>query len=152
MSILNLKIIFVEKQKRTGKRPTQGRGATFVITEMAVFTLETDYSRETGYPFDEIVFYFWMNNPPDFIRQFRRTIWRRDCPFQMASVQPPPPLWKNRRSGCQWGGRDCTQASLRRISISSSSVKTANNKIPESSVFNDSEAKDCTERLKLQKA
>ena len=106
---------------------------------MAVFTLETDYSRETGYPFDEIVFYFWMNNPPDFIRQFRRTIWRRDCPFQMASVQPPPPLWKNRRSGCQWGGRDCTQASLRRISISSSSVKTANNKIPESSVFNDSE-------------
>ena len=53
MSILNLKIIFVEKQKRTGKRPTQGRGATFVITEMAVFTLETDYSCETGCPFDD---------------------------------------------------------------------------------------------------
>ena len=53
MSILNLKIIFVEKQKRTRKHLTQGRGATFVITEMALFTLETDYSCETGYPFDD---------------------------------------------------------------------------------------------------
>ena len=57
MSIVNLKIIFVKKQKRTRKlkkkkRPTQGRGATFIVTEMAVFTLETDYSCETGYPFD----------------------------------------------------------------------------------------------------
>ena len=41
MSIVNLKIIFVKKQKRTRKRPTQGRGATFIITEMAGFTLET---------------------------------------------------------------------------------------------------------------
>ena len=32
-------------------------------------------------------------------------------------------------------------------SIFSSSVKTANNKIPVSSVFNDSELKDCAERL-----
>ena len=40
MSIFNLKIIFVNKQKRTRKRPTQGRAATFIITEMAVFTLE----------------------------------------------------------------------------------------------------------------
>ena len=55
MSIVNLKIIFVKKQKRTRKRPTQGRGATsFVVTEMAVFTLETDYSCETGYPFDNL--------------------------------------------------------------------------------------------------
>ena len=53
MSIVNLKIIFVKKQKRTRKRPTQGRGATFIITEMAVFTLETDYSCGTGYPFDD---------------------------------------------------------------------------------------------------
>ena len=54
MSIVNLKIIFVKKQKRTRKRPTQGRGATFITTEMAVFTLETeDYSCETGYPFDD---------------------------------------------------------------------------------------------------
>ena len=49
MSIVNLKIIFVKKQKQSLERPTQGRGATFVITEMAVFTLEKDYSCETGY-------------------------------------------------------------------------------------------------------
>ena len=53
MSIVNLKIIFVKNQKQTRKRPTQGRGATFIITEMAVFTLEKDYSCETGYPFDD---------------------------------------------------------------------------------------------------
>ena len=51
MSIANLKIIFVKKQKQIRKRATQGRGATFIITEMAVFTLEKDYSCETGYPF-----------------------------------------------------------------------------------------------------
>ena len=39
MSIVNLKIIFVKKQKQTLERPTQGRGATFIITDMAVFTL-----------------------------------------------------------------------------------------------------------------
>ena len=43
MSRVNLKIIFVKKQKQTRERPTQGRGATFIITEMAVFTLEKDY-------------------------------------------------------------------------------------------------------------
>ena len=43
----------MKKQKRTRKRPTQGRGATFIITEMSFFTLETDYSCETGYPFDD---------------------------------------------------------------------------------------------------
>ena len=52
MSIVNLKIIFVKKKKQTRKRPTQGQGATFIITEMAVFTLETDHSCETGYPFE----------------------------------------------------------------------------------------------------
>ena len=54
MSIVNLKIMFVKKQKRTRERPTQGRGrgGTFIITEMAVFTLATDYSCEMGYPFD----------------------------------------------------------------------------------------------------
>ena len=50
MSIVNLKIIFVKKQKQARERLTQGRGATFIITEMAVFTLETDYTCETGYP------------------------------------------------------------------------------------------------------
>ena len=52
MSIVNLKIIFVKKQKQTRERPTQGRGGTFIITEMAVFTLATNYSGEMGYPFD----------------------------------------------------------------------------------------------------
>ena len=40
-------------QKQTLKRPTQGRGATFITTEMAVFTLEKDYLCVTGYPFDD---------------------------------------------------------------------------------------------------
>ena len=53
MSIVILKIIFVRKQTQTRERPTQGRGTTFIITEMAVFTLEKDYSCETGYPFDD---------------------------------------------------------------------------------------------------
>ena len=53
MSIVNLKIIFVKNQKQTRKCPTSGQGATFIITETAVFTLEKDYSCETGYPFDD---------------------------------------------------------------------------------------------------
>ena len=53
MSIVNLKILFVKKQKQTRECPTQGRGATFIITEMAVSTLEKDYSCETDYPFDD---------------------------------------------------------------------------------------------------
>ena len=53
MSTVNLKIIFVKKQKQTRERPTHGRGATFIITEMAVFTLEKDYSCEMGYSFDD---------------------------------------------------------------------------------------------------
>ena len=53
MSIVNLKIIFVKKQKQTRERPIPGRGATFIITEMAFFTLEKDYSCETCYPFDD---------------------------------------------------------------------------------------------------
>ena len=47
MSIVNLKIILVKKQKRTRKRPAQGRGTALIITEIAVFT------QETGYPFDD---------------------------------------------------------------------------------------------------
>ena len=42
-----------EKAKHTRARPTQGLGATFITTEMAVFTLETGYSCEMGYPFDD---------------------------------------------------------------------------------------------------
>ena len=53
MSIVSLKIIFVKKQKQTRGRPTQGGGGHSFITEMAVFTLGTDYSSEMGYPFDD---------------------------------------------------------------------------------------------------
>ena len=57
MSTVNLKIIFVEKQKQTRGRPAQGRGEgeTFVYNRNGRFPLdmlETDYSCETGYPFD----------------------------------------------------------------------------------------------------
>ena len=45
MSIVNLKIIFVKKQKQT-------RGLSTQDTKMAVFTLETDYSWEVGYSFE----------------------------------------------------------------------------------------------------
>ena len=52
MSIVNLKIVFVKKQKQTRERPlTQAWDRQSFITEMAVFTLETDYSCEKGYPF-----------------------------------------------------------------------------------------------------
>ena len=45
MSVVNLKIIFVKKQKQTRERPTQGGGGGgSFITEMTVFILETDYS------------------------------------------------------------------------------------------------------------
>ena len=37
MSIVNLKIIFVKKQKQTRKRPTQGRGATFIYNRNGHF-------------------------------------------------------------------------------------------------------------------
>ena len=59
MSIINLKIIFVKKQKQTRERPTQrrgwGGGGTFIITEMALFTLATDYLNEMGYPFETVL-------------------------------------------------------------------------------------------------
>ena len=42
----------MKKQKQTRERSTQGQGANSFITEMAVFTPETDHSCETGYPFD----------------------------------------------------------------------------------------------------
>ena len=84
MSIVNLKIIVVKKKKQTRKRPTQGRGATFIITEMVVFTPETGYSCETGHSFDDsrqlgntskfkngIVL---ILNEQSACRQFRRTV------------------------------------------------------------------------------
>ena len=38
MSIVNVKVIFVKKEKQTRGRPTQGRGGGSFITEMAVHT------------------------------------------------------------------------------------------------------------------
>ena len=38
--IVNLKIIFVKKQKQTRERPEICRGLAFIVKEMAVFTLE----------------------------------------------------------------------------------------------------------------
>ena len=52
MSIVNFKIIFVKKQKQTRERAQLKAGGTFIITEMAVLTLATNYSCEMGYPFD----------------------------------------------------------------------------------------------------
>ena len=51
MSMVNLNNL-CEKAKHTRERPTQDWGSTFVTTEMAV-ALDTDYSCETGYPFDD---------------------------------------------------------------------------------------------------
>ena len=53
MSIVNLKIIFLKKPSTHANAQLKGRGATFITTEMTVFTLETDYSCETSYPFDD---------------------------------------------------------------------------------------------------
>ena len=77
-----------------------------------------------------------MNNPPDFIHQFWRTVWRSIIHFREPVYSHPLPSEKNRRKGVCGTGGDCTQASQ---SVSSSSVKTANNKILVSSVFNDGE-------------
>ena len=53
MSIVNIKIIFVKKEKQMTQRPISRPGVRHsFITDMEVFTLETDYSCETGYPFD----------------------------------------------------------------------------------------------------
>ena len=53
MSIVNLKIIVVKKQSTHANAQLTGLGATFITTELAVFILETDYSCETGYLFDD---------------------------------------------------------------------------------------------------
>ena len=55
MSIVKLKIIFVKKQKQTANAQLKvgaGGGGHSFMTEIAVFTLERDYSCEMGYPFD----------------------------------------------------------------------------------------------------
>ena len=53
MSIVNLKIIFVKKEKQMTQRPISRRGTRHSFTtDMDVFSFETDYSCEAGYPFD----------------------------------------------------------------------------------------------------
>ena len=52
MSIVNLKIIFVKKQKQTRERLTQSLGAIFIYNRNGRFILERDYSCKMGYPFD----------------------------------------------------------------------------------------------------
>ena len=53
MSIVNLKIIFVKKEKQMTQRPISRPGTRHsFITDMDVFTFQTDYSCEAGYPFD----------------------------------------------------------------------------------------------------
>jgi len=48
VSIVNLKIIIVKKQKKlTREHPNQGRGATLIYNKNG-----RDYSFEAGYPFD----------------------------------------------------------------------------------------------------
>ena len=63
---------------------------------------------------------------------------KTDYLFQIVCVQPPPPLRKNRRKGVCGEGATVHRLVSDGWSISRSSVKTANNKIPVSSVFNDS--------------
>ena len=48
MSIVNL----CEKAKADTQTPNPRPSTTFIIREMAVLTLKTDYSCETGYLFD----------------------------------------------------------------------------------------------------
>ena len=163
MSIVNLKIIFGKKQKQTRERPTQGAagGGTFIITEMAVFTLATDYLCEMGYPFDNSrqignTSYVLIWNGKGFNFEWTIRLTKREW-FSLGLIlsvnfdgqfedglsvsdslctAAPSPQKKIGQGvsfrGVCWGGGDCAQARL-------TSLKTANNEIPVSSVFNDSE-------------
>ena len=119
MSIVNLKMIFLKKQKQTRERPTQGLGETFIITEMAVFTLEKDYSCETGYPFDDSR---QIGNTSIFENGIvlilnEQSAWLLKTGFSVPDglCTVAPSTQKVSEKGFLWGGRDCTQASLRRM-------------------------------------
>ena len=49
MSIVNVKIIFVKSKSKLANAQLKAGVRNSFITKMAVFTLETDYSLETGY-------------------------------------------------------------------------------------------------------
>ena len=119
MSIVNLKIISVKKQKQTRERPTQGRGATLIITEMAVFTLEKDYSCKTGYPFDDsrqIGNTSYTENGIVLILN-EQSAWLSKTGLSVPDslCTAVPSTQKISEKGCLWGGRDGIQASLRRM-------------------------------------
>ena len=50
--VMQFKIISVKSKSRHANAQRQAGARHSFLTEMAVFTLETDYSCETGYPFD----------------------------------------------------------------------------------------------------
>ena len=54
MSIVNFKNNLYEKAKADTQKPNSRPGLhIYLITEMALSTLETDYSCEKGFPFDD---------------------------------------------------------------------------------------------------
>ena len=50
MTIVNLNIIFVKKQKQTRERPTQGRGATFIYNRNGRF-----HTRDGLFVWDDLI-------------------------------------------------------------------------------------------------
>ena len=66
-----------------------------------------------------------------------------DYPFQIACVQPPPPLRKKSEKGVCGGGGDCSQASLRRADNPFLALVLK----PPVTKFPCRVAKDCTEQL-----
>ena len=107
------------------RRSHEKKGDCEQSTEMAVFSLETDYSCETGYPFDDsrqigkyVLIWKWSSfNFEWTIRltlsfNFRKT--GLSVPYSLCTAATSPQK-KNRRRGVCREGSDCTQASLRRI-------------------------------------
>ena len=130
MSAVNIKIIFVKKQKQTRERSTQGRGANSFITEMALFTPETDHSCETGYPFDNsrqicnIYVLIWKWNCFNFKWTICLTLSANfDGQFEdgwsvldsLCTAAPSLQKKKKRKRGVCGGGGDWTQASVWRM-------------------------------------
>ena len=83
-----------------------------------------------------------MNNPPDFIHQFWRTVWRWIIHFREPVYSSGPPLRKKSEKGCLWGrGRLYTGESQTNNPFLALVWKRPMKKVPVSgtSVFNDSE-------------
>ena len=120
---------------------------------MSFFTLETDYSCETGYPCDdsrqigntslfESGIALILNEQSAWLYPSISTDSLKtglSVPDSLCTAAPFPHARKNRRRGVCGEGATVHRLVSDGWSISSSSVKTANNKIPVSSVFNDSD-------------